>query len=40
MNSFEIAEVLMKLEVTAESFMGVNSSDNLLEWIESGDSQH
>ena len=37
MNNFEIAEVLIKLEVTADRFMGVYSSDNLLERIESGD---
>ena len=37
MNNFEIAEVLMKLEVTADRFMGVYSSDNLPEVIESGD---
>ena len=36
MNNFEIAEVLMKLEVTADRFMGVYSSDNLPERIESG----
>ena len=37
MNNFEIAEVLMKLEATADRFMGVYSSDNLPERIESGD---
>ena len=37
MNNFEIAEVLMKLQATADRFMGVYSSDNLPEVIKYGD---
>ena len=37
MNNFEIAEVLIKLDLTADRFMGVYSSDNLPEVIKYGD---